>query len=346
MRQAPNRAVAPVSVIVPAYNAEAFLHAALESVDRQSVAPAEVIVVDDASSDRTAEIAAEHGARVLVFDHNQGPAAARNAGARIAVQPWIAFLDADDRWLDGKLAAQWSALLYWPDAGFCFTDYDAVYADGSTVLAETASEAGFARLRVVERMGRAVRYAPDSVVAALIRSMFVRQSSVVMKRDLFLESGGYDERLRLAEDYELFVRIAGLAPAIAVEDALVVYQRRTGSLSADPLAEVRSIDALWESMLSRPGRYPAATLALIRAARVPTLHRGTVRALRLGRFAEAKAFATKARGLDDSLGSLAWCAAARLLDNPAGAGVHRVVRTAWRSRPTTAHRERPLTSSP
>jgi glycosyltransferase involved in cell wall biosynthesis len=341
----PDRAPAPVSVIVPAFNAELFLAGALASIARQSILPAEVIVVDDASSDRTAEIAMQHGARVFTFERNRGPAAARNAGARIAVQPWIAFLDADDRWLDGKLAAQWNALERWPDAGFCFSDYDVVHADGSTVSAEMAGDAGFARLRVAERLGRAARFAPDTVVDGLIRSMFVRQSSVVMKRDIFLGSGGYDESLRLAEDYEFFIRIAGLAPTVAVEEALVVYQRRTGSLSADPLAEVRSIDALWESMLSRPDRYPATTLSFIKAARVPTLHRGTARALRLGRFAEAKPFADKAFGLENSLASLAWCAATRLLDNPAGAGAHRIVRAAWRAR-AISQRERPLTSSP
>jgi glycosyltransferase involved in cell wall biosynthesis len=323
----------PVSVVIPAYEAEHFLGAALESVAHQTAAPSEIIVVDDGSSDRTAELAAGYGVRVLAFDRNRGPAAARNAGVRIASQPWIAFLDADDRWHDAKTAVQWAALRRWPGAEASFCDYDVIRADGSIVCSEMSTDPGFARLGISQRWGKAGRVRSATISRALVRSMFVRQSSVMVKRDLFLDSGGFDERLRLAEDYEFFLRTGPSTRIVAIEESLVTYQRRAASLTADPLEEMGSIDALWEFMLARPDRYAPATLALVRAARAPALLRGALRTLRLGCFAEARPLADKACELAPSPAAFALFAAAFLLDNPAGENAHRVLRNAWRARP-------------
>jgi glycosyltransferase involved in cell wall biosynthesis len=326
--------IVPISVVLPAYNAEAFLRDALQCVATQTATPAEIIVVDDCSTDGTAALAVQLGARVLALHRNHGPAAARNAGVRVATQPWIAFLDADDLWSHDKLAAQWAALQHWPEAGFCFTDYDVVNPSGVMTLSETASDAGFALLVADDRFGAATRFTPESVSAGLVRSMFIRQSSVVVRRSAFMNCGGYDENLRLAEDYELFLRLTAEVAVVAVEQALVLYKRREDSLSADPLAEVRSIDALWESMLRQPARYRQSLLALVQKARVPTLHRSVARALRLGRFREARALAAKATRMHASPASLFWYLVARAFDSPAGPIVHGTLRTAWRARPS------------
>jgi glycosyltransferase involved in cell wall biosynthesis len=119
-------AEAAISVVIPAYNAQASLGAALESVLGGSLTPAEIIVVDDHSIDRTVEIARSYGVRTIVQPQNAGPSAARNAGVAAARSPWIAFLDADDTWFQEKLASQWATVQRWPDLGFCFTDYDVV----------------------------------------------------------------------------------------------------------------------------------------------------------------------------------------------------------------------------
>lgn len=321
----------PVSVVIPAFNAHAYLAESIASVRRQTRQPAEIIVVDDGSSDGTAALAARLGARVFA-SVNRGPAAARNTGARIATQPWLAFLDADDLWLEEKLALQFDALERWPDASLCFTDYDAIDARGARTRSEGATHAGFALLRAEQRRGDAARIAPDVAVNALVRSMFVRQSSVVANREQFMRSGGYDERMRLGEDYELFLRLSAVAPVVSIERALVVYQRRESSLSADSLAEVCSIDRLWETMLARPDRYPATMLALVRSARAPTLRRGAAKALRLGKFGDARSLAEKALHIERSPASMVACAVAGLLGTPAGSGVHRAVRTLWRAR--------------
>jgi glycosyltransferase involved in cell wall biosynthesis len=102
--------VEQVSVIIPAYNAERYLTVAVESVKRQRHEPIEIIVVDDGSTDGTLELAEKLPGVRCVRQNNLGAAAARNAGVIEVKGEFLAFLDADDLWADGKLAAQLAAL--------------------------------------------------------------------------------------------------------------------------------------------------------------------------------------------------------------------------------------------
>jgi glycosyltransferase involved in cell wall biosynthesis len=323
----------PVSVIIPAYNAERYLAAALASVAKQNWQPAEIIVVDDGSLDRTREIAAAAGAHVLVQPGNTGPSAARNAGVAAASTPWIAFLDADDLWYAGKIEAQWTAIERWPDAAFCFTGYDIIAEGRQTTPSESAGHPAYSGIKRAAVAGHAVRFDSESFLAAFVDLMFVRQSSVILKREFFLRSGGYDSRYRLAEDYDFFLRLIGQGPAIAVERPLVGYRRHDDSLSADPLAELSSIDLLWDAILSRPERYPVATAGLVRTRRIDTLQTGALVAMRLGRFDEARAFLDKAMQGHSSPKTLALRGLWTALQNPAGRHLHTAVRAAWRMRP-------------
>jgi len=99
-----------ISVIIPAHNAEAYLAAAISSVREQSLPAAEIIVVDDGSSDATAAIAKDNGNVTYLRQDQSGAAAARNLGAAKASGEWIAFLDADDLWVPEKLRIQNQAL--------------------------------------------------------------------------------------------------------------------------------------------------------------------------------------------------------------------------------------------
>ena len=117
-----------ISVVIPAYNAASTLSKAIESVLNQDIQgnPLELIIVDDGSTDRTSEIAAHyvrtHPDRIrLIAQKNRGPAAARNAGIAAAAGELIAFLDADDQWLPGKLAAQLSVFMQLPEIALVCT---------------------------------------------------------------------------------------------------------------------------------------------------------------------------------------------------------------------------------
>ena len=112
---------APVSVVIPARNAEAFLGEALASVREQRPPVLEIIVVDDGSTDESARVAVACGAR-LVRLRRSGPSAARNVGIRIARGTWVAFLDADDVWARGKIARQVEAAALLPEAGMIVCD--------------------------------------------------------------------------------------------------------------------------------------------------------------------------------------------------------------------------------
>ena len=108
----------PISVVIPAFNAERFIRQAIKSVQNHTVKVAEIIVVDDGCTDQTAEIAKEMGVIVLEKpDTNQGVATARNRGVYASGGDWIAWLDADDLWEKRKIEYQWHAIQACPDAG-------------------------------------------------------------------------------------------------------------------------------------------------------------------------------------------------------------------------------------
>jgi glycosyltransferase involved in cell wall biosynthesis len=115
---------AVISVVIPVYNAEAYLAQALESAARQTYPRIEVLVIDDGSTDRSAEVARGHpDSRIRVARQpNEGPAAARNHGVRLARGDFLAFLDADDVWDPVKLELQLEALRVHPDAAMAFGD--------------------------------------------------------------------------------------------------------------------------------------------------------------------------------------------------------------------------------
>ncbi len=163
--------------------------------------------------------------------------------------------------------------------------------------------------------------------------MFVRQSSVLVRRSLFITSGGYDERMRLSEDYEFFLRLTGHAPAVSIERPLVIYHRRDSSLSVDPLAEVASIDRMWGSILDRPARYPAGIAGFIEARRPAMLQKGCRIALRLGRFDAAIGFARAAMAARISPAAVLLLALAHALNNASGRSCFRALRSLWRARP-------------
>lgn len=191
-----------VSVIMPAYNAERFIATAIQSCLDQTVPPLEILVVDDGSADRTAEVVSSFSAPVrLLRKKNGGPASARNFAAREAKGEWLAMLDADDRWMPTKLERQ--------------------------LTLDTASDIGVIHcLSVCARPGAPAEVTFDD----LWEHNWVGNSSVLIRRSVFEALGGYDEEPRLIsiEDYNLWLRVAGAGwkivtcPEILVEYTLGV----------------------------------------------------------------------------------------------------------------------------
>lgn len=188
------------SVIVAAFNAAGTVGFAIASVLSQTEKDLEVIVVDDGSTDSTREVAAQIAdTRVKVISQpNGGPAAARNAGIRLARGMYVSFLDSDDLWLPRYLELAGHALEATVDAGFAYTDAYAFDAKSHKVRHRTA-------------MGRMCPPIPppadrDAFLLELLQRNFVYNSTTV-PRSVLEAIGGYDESKVAAEDYDLWLRI-------------------------------------------------------------------------------------------------------------------------------------------
>jgi glycosyltransferase involved in cell wall biosynthesis len=212
----------PVSVVIPAYNRAASIGAAIDSVLRQTFTDFELVVVDDGSTDDTLAAArriTDPRLRVIAAPHNMGAAGARNLGVAEARGTWIAFQDSDDEWLPEKLAKQMARLATPADSTTGSTNWVACYCGLLTVGALNA--------RPGERT--ALRYVPDPSVKPvegdILESLLVRNlistQTLMVRRDLFLALGCFDEETTPIEDWDLAVRLACRGPIAFVDEPLV-----------------------------------------------------------------------------------------------------------------------------
>jgi glycosyltransferase involved in cell wall biosynthesis len=277
----------PISVIITAYNSERFVAEAIRTVRAQSVRPHEIIVVDDGSSDRTAEIATALRVRVI-RQKNSGSAAARNAGTRAATAPWIAYLDVDDLWVPEKLALQWTALQAAPGAGFSFCEY-AVFNDEGIVtpahLAGNAEYAAVVRWVVAPRTVYAIR---ESLGARLLVEDFILQSSLLVRRDVVDAIGGFDESMRRCEDYEFMLRLLAVADAVIVEQRAVLYRRHGANKSSSWHRSLLERNEIAKRIARNPHRYPAGAGAHFESQRLANINAAAKTLLRSQRYREAR----------------------------------------------------------
>ena len=225
-----------VSVIIPAFNAEATLQATLESVLAQTHPALEIIVVDDGSSDGTAALVETLGRTeprlVLIRQENAGVAAARNAGLARARGDYVAWLDADDLWHPTKLAKQLAVFAAAPVAlGFVYTGYRLIDADGT----------------VIRNPRTLADVSGATVCRQIATTFFTNVSSIMVPRPLAQALGGHDPRLRAwgiegAEDLLLQLRLALQAPAGCVSEALVGYRMHGRNMSRSVARAARSND--------------------------------------------------------------------------------------------------------
>jgi glycosyltransferase involved in cell wall biosynthesis len=210
-----------VSVLIPAFNAEATLGEAVASVLGGSYGNLEVVIINDGSADATAEVAEQFvraDRRVkLLHRPNGGLAAALNSGFQLAKGDYVARLDADDLWHPSKLTRQIELAGQAPDAAFIYTFVRYVDAEG-----------------LVLRDAPRQRFPPQALCRSIFESLIGGGSSALMKCAAIEQAGGFQEPFRNWEDLLLQLRISARHPIACVPQYLVGYRVRPGSLSADP----------------------------------------------------------------------------------------------------------------
>jgi GT2 family glycosyltransferase len=181
------------------------LRDALESVLAQSCDEFELIVVDDDSSDGTiAELQRWGGALRVIHQAHQGVAAARNRGASVARGQYVAFLDSDDLWLPNKLAVQLSYMRAYPEVRICQTEE--IWVRHGTRVNPKAKH----------------KKPSGDIFNRSLDLCLVSPSAVMMTRELFRKTGGFDESFPVCEDYDLWLRIAIQHPVPLLPQKLVV----------------------------------------------------------------------------------------------------------------------------
>jgi hypothetical protein len=211
-----------VSIVIPCYNQGRYLGDAIASACRQSQRDVEVLVVDDGSTDDTAQVAAAHPVVTYVRQENAGTAAARNHGLRASRGEFVVFLDADDRLLPDAVAIGATYLSDHPDAAF---------VTGHVRLIDEAGTPGV----VPDQDHGPAGY------AALLRWNYIWTPGVVTYRRSAVEAaGGFDPSAGGSADFELNVRLARRLPIACHHQVVVEYRQHGANMTRDPAHMLRS----------------------------------------------------------------------------------------------------------
>lgn len=208
-----------VSVVIPTYNHARYVTWAVESVLRQKYPNLEIIVVDDGSTDDTAQRLQPYQNRInYIYKSNGGTPNALNHGLQRATGEYICWLSADDMFLKGKLEKQVQLMEANPQVGFCYTSFIVIDENG---LKKYAADSEFYPAR-------------QELVVNLLRGCFINGSSVMMRRTALERVGYFDEGLPQAHDYELWFRFLRHFPAGFIREPLIAYRWHGENMSLHP----------------------------------------------------------------------------------------------------------------
>lgn len=237
-----------VSIVIPTFNREGIVNRAIDSALAQSYPSAEVIVVDDGSTDGTLRMLGKYDGRISVIcQENCGPSAARNAGASAAKGEFLAFLDSDDTWLPDKIARQ-VRLLQAGSADIPCCVCNAWMIDGQPGKPAIRTSFGLSGLDFHLAEGFMMNPAP------ILASRFVLFNQVALiRRAAFERIGGFKPELKLLEDYDLAFRLALIGPWAFITDPLVNKYDDTEGIGVaamkNPLAHALAWKKALEGML-------------------------------------------------------------------------------------------------
>jgi glycosyltransferase involved in cell wall biosynthesis len=269
-----------VSVVIPAKNAAAHIGEAIESVLAQGSNVAELIVVDDGSTDETPIIVNSFGEEKirLVVNERSGVSAARNLGARLSHGRWLMFLDADDRLRPGAIAALLAAANAAPRAVLTYGDYDLIDDGG----------------RLIGRRGLLFgrRKPSGQVLARLAAGNFIVNGGIaIVRADAFRTAGGFDESLKYCEDWHCWCRLAAVGEFQFIHALLLDYRlhatNTTNAAVRPPADFFPAVERVFGDTLILGKLGEAATPKLRRRAEIHLLTYSAAQAIRFRRYRDA-----------------------------------------------------------
>jgi glycosyltransferase involved in cell wall biosynthesis len=221
-------------------------------------------VIDDGSSDGTRQVLAAYGDRIRVIEQdNRGVSAARNRGMADARGEWLAFLDSDDEWLPGKLERQMQCADRFPESASIACNIRSQDPDGRW-------EDLFRSRGCGDLVGK-VSFIPRPVERVMRRCFLT--SAMVMRREVLLDAGGFDESLAIYEDYQASLKVALRGPMAVVGDVLVHLCRKGDAADALRVVHARRppeeqharLIQVYREMLKEPCLRPEDRKAFLRA---------------------------------------------------------------------------------
>jgi len=209
-----------VSVVIPTYNHARYLPHALNSVINQSYPNLEVLVIDDGSTDGTAELVNPYRSKInYVYKTNGGTPSALNLGLSLAMGKYVCWLSADDILMADKVAKQVGLMEGDPGLGFSYTSFMVIDANGTKQYDVNSA------------------YYPDKqeMVTKLMEGCFINGSSVMMRRSALKVVGDFDVGLPQAHDYDLWYRFLRFYSCGFLAEPLLAYRWHGENMSRTPI---------------------------------------------------------------------------------------------------------------
>ncbi len=272
-----------ISVVIPTFNRRTLVERAIRSVLAQTHPVDDIIVVDDGSTDGTGDsLRLAFGDRIrCVRQENRGVSAARNRGLALTRGRYITLLDSDDEWMREKTQVQWEWLESHPDIGMVLCDVIRRFPDGSSEV--------FQRRTMLPVDGHILEH-------VLLEPTLV-PASVMMRREVAQQTGGFDETLATAEDLDYHLKIAACTGIAVIEQPLVQALRGHDGLSSLPGTYDDYVRVIERAVATHAATLPESVR---RRALVRAYTRGARGLILIGRRRDAWRLVRKAWATDSS----------------------------------------------